>query len=171
MFKINYLLFFLLIFFKSNSQEQTSDNNYLKSNQYEWINELNSIDPIDEKLDFIKLKIINDSIRQKNNRRYRLTLKHGESINEKLREEFESTDFKCQLLFILVVKGKYSIPLNINQSFDSKKVLKLIHPEDIDDIKISKDFEFTLIYGSEYCGVIFLNSSNRKLKRRIKNVL
>ncbi len=140
----------------------------LKSENLKWLAKVKQLNRIDLKLKFIKDRILADSMDCLKAVKRKVLSKESlnQTITEYVKAGYEKAGFNCNLFFVLTIKGKFASSLN---EVD-KSTLKLIQTKGIDSITTITENLTHLLYGREsgYCGTVFLNSSNRKLKRKIK---
>ena len=78
---------------------------------------------------------------------------------------------ECKILFVLHVKNKWYV-LNPNKYTKTNKILQLVNDKNIDKITIYKGVKAEALFGRDaHCGVIVMQSDNRKLKKQIRQIL
>ncbi len=123
-----------------------------------WIENFNRIKLNSEKIIEIKEKIISDT----------LFYNYKEGII--LDNPRDPKSHICKILFLIEFSGKY-YEIDLLQNPKLLQIMKYIIEDNITEIKILNDFESAVLFSSYgSCGVIVM-SSNKKLKRKLKNVL
>lgn len=165
------LLLFGLVLFVNKvvlSQEIKSDSFLTEENNIVWIKEFEKLNEKSDQLFEIKRKVFGDSI-YKRKRSYCLI---GVKKSEVLKKTVEKTNFECKIMFILSLKGDMYI-LDQNENSKTNKILELLTTKNIDGVTVLKKGDDALALYGTYgrCGVVILYSDNRRLYRKVKNIL
>ncbi len=165
------LLFFALLLSFVNTifaQEIKTDSILTKKQNAEWISEFEKLDSIPIKIVQIKAKIINDTLFNRIEKPCEMeVIKQAYDVIQIK----DSSDCQCKILFVLSFK-KFGYILNPLEYPKTTKILDLLNEKNIEEIKIYQGTDASRNFGTNAsCGVVVLNSKNRKLKRKIKNVL
>ena len=153
------------------SQEIKIDSLLTEKQNAEWIEEFDKLNSKTEQIAEIKKKIYTDSLfttkNAQNRKRSRIIIKELETLEE----ASGKASCECKIKFVLYFE-EGSHFLDPIQFPKTNEILELITEKNIDIITIIKGYSGTALYGSQgKCGVVLINSNNRKLKRKIKNVL
>ena len=151
------ILFSSLVFSQSNFDSIPNiENNSI------WLDKLEKIINKEDQIIFIIKKIKSDSI-------YKNTpvkLEPYIQENGHLSNNFESNN--CKIIFALNQK-KVTHILDLNRVPNYSEILKYLNSQTIEKIKILKGLSATTLFGvNGNCGVVYLTSNNKKLKRAIK---
>ncbi len=168
------LIFALLVLVGKTfySQEIKTDSLLTEKQNAEWIAEFEKLKSKSEQIAEIKKKIESDSIYYVGNTHF-----HN-SGNERVEHQtfgagkkiYES-NCECKIMFKLIVKSDEYL-LDYSEFEHTNKILSLINKLNIDKITVYKNDMAPILFGQRAkCGGIILYSDNRKLKKRIKNVL
>ena len=163
----------ILLILTNLSFGQNQDNNELeiKTESDNWIRNLEKIDSKEKQIHFIIEKVKHDSIINFENIRDKIVIKvnNDENVNDAIIRQ--SNQSKCKILFVLSQK-KTGHLLDLNKYPNYSAVLKYLNDETINSIEILKDEKAISLYGSRaICGVIILNSDDKKLRKLIKKSL
>ena len=165
---MKYLLLSIFIILTNLGFGQNNDKQELglKSENEKWIQNLEKMDSKEMQVHFIIEKIKQDSIIDFKKVSDKVIIKHGENINDALKRQT-----KCKIVFVLFQK-KVGHLLDLNEYPNYSVILKYLTNETINSIEILKEEKATSLFGSRaVCGVIKLNSDDRKLKKLIKRSL
>jgi len=168
------LIFAFLLSFSNTifSQEIKTDSLLTEKQNAEWITEFEKLDSKSEQIAGIKKKIESDSIYYVGNTHF-----HN-SGNERVEHQtfgsgkkiYES-NCECKIMFKLIVKSDEYL-LDYSEFEHTDKILNLINDSNIEKITVYKNDFAPILFGQRAkCGGIILYSDNRKLKKKIKNVL
>jgi hypothetical protein len=149
----NILLFLSFLFFlQANGQDEP----YLTRKQnLAWVKKLKDLQLKSEKIDFIKAKIYSDTLYEK-----RIILNNSRDPEKRV----------CKSLFVIIYLNKY-YKIDLHENRNAKLIMKYISDENVHEIKILDYPENVTLYGTEgLCGVVMIYS-NKKLGRKMKNVL
>jgi hypothetical protein len=149
----NILLFLSFLFFlQANGQDEP----YLTRKQnLAWVKKLKDLQLKSEKIDFIKAKIYSDTLYEK-----RIILNNSRDPEKRV----------CKSLFVIIYLNKY-YQIDLHENRNAKLIMKYISDENIHEIKILDYPEDVTLFGTEgLCGVITIYS-NKRLGRKMKNVL
>jgi hypothetical protein len=150
------------------AQEIKTDSILTEKQNAEWISEFEKLNSIPKKIVEIKVKIINDTLF---NRIEKPCKMEAIKLAYDVIEARYSSECQCKILFILSFK-KFGYILNPLEYPKTSEILELINDKNIDEIKVYKGDDGARDFGTKgRCGVVVLNSKNRKLKRKVKNVL
>ena len=155
------------------SQEMKTDSIMTKESNYQWISELNSEKSINSKVQLIEKKIFTDSNYKstKDSKLLKVEVLKDKTITESFKIAYDKTDFECKLIFYLSFNKRKVYELDINKNIKTEEILELIQLNDIDNVTVFTGPDMIHLYGIEKCGIVTIYSSNRKLKRKVKNVL
>jgi len=122
-----------------------------------WIIELRNITSKSEKIEFVKAKIYSDTA-------YANPLIMSNNIRD-------SSRHVCKT--IIAVKFRNDLfQIDLLENPNLKSILKFINNENINDITFLDDQMSVAYFGSNgLCGVVILNTRNKKFIRKIRNVL
>ena len=165
---MKYLLLSIFIILTNLGFGQNNDKQELglKSENEKWIQNLEKMDSKERQINFIIEKIKQDSIIDFKKVSDKIIIKQGENINDALKRQT-----KCKIMFVLFQK-KVGHLLDLNEYPNYSVILKYLTNETINSIEILKEEKATSLFGSRaVCGVIKLNSDDRKLKKLIKKSL
>lgn len=165
---MKYLLLSIFIILTNLGFGQNNDKQELglKSENEKWIQNLEKIDSKEMQIQFIIEKIKQDSIIDFKNVSDKIVIKQGENINDASKRQT-----KCKIMFFLSQK-KFGHLLDLNEYPNYSVILKYLTSETINSIEILKDEKATSLFGSRaVCGVVKLNSNDKKLRKLIKKSL
>ncbi|MFD0991031.1 hypothetical protein ACFQ1R_13060 [Mariniflexile jejuense] len=168
------LIFALLLSFSNTifSQEIKIDSLLTEKQNAEWIAEFEKLESKSEQIAELKKKIESDSIYYVGNTHF-----HN-SGNERVEHQnfgsgkkiYES-NCECKIMYQLMVKSDKYL-LDYSEFEHTDKILNLINNSNIEKITVYKNDLAPILFGQRAkCGGIILYSDNRKLKKKIKNVL
>ncbi|TRW89352.1 hypothetical protein [Flavobacterium sp. GT3R68] len=145
-----------ILSFLSYLQANAQDKPYLTQKQnLAWVNNLKDLQLKSEKIDFIKAKIYSDTLYEK-----RIILDNSRDPEKHI----------CQSLIVIIYLNKY-YKIDLRENRNAKSIMKYISDENVLEIKILDYPENVTLYGTEgLCGVVTIYS-NKKLGRKMKNVL
>jgi len=158
-----------LVFGVTNAQENVaSDCNLQKENKL-WKMKYEKAESKPEQIDLIKSKIKADSIYIQSEPRIK-TVHSATIINEHV--DKKGTECGCKILFILHYTKRKAIILNLNERPELTIVVEKLNSDNVEQIMHGFDKEIAqALYGiSGKCGFVQLKTTDRKLKRLIKNV-
>ena len=153
------------------SQEIKIDSILTEKQNAEWIEQFDKLDSKSEQIAEIKKKIYTDSLFTTKNAQNRKKRKIIIKELDNFEEASGKASCECKVIFVLYFeKGSHFLdPIEFPKT---NEILELITEKSIDIINIIKGYNGTALYGSVgKGGVGLMNSNNRKLKRKIKNVL
>lgn len=156
---------------KIYSQEIKIDSILTEKQNAEWIEQFDKLDSKSEQIAEIKKKIYTDSLFTTKNAQNRKKRKIIIKELDNFEEASGKASCECKIIFVLYFeKGSHFLdPIEFPKT---NEILELITEKSIDIISIIKGYNGTALYGSlGKCGVVLMNSNNRKLKRKLKNVL
>ncbi|MCC1485578.1 hypothetical protein [Winogradskyella immobilis] len=171
---IRILIFALLLSFSNTifSQEIKTDSLLTEKQNAEWIAEFEKLESKSEQIAELKKKIESDSIYYIGNTHF-----HN-SGNERVEHQTFGAGKKiyesncvCKIMFKLIVKSDEYL-LDYSEFEHTYEILNLINNSNIEKITVYKNDLAPILFGQRAkCGGIILYSDNRKLKKKIKNVL
>lgn len=150
------------------SQEIKDDSFLTEAHNIVWIKEFEKLKVKSDQVVEIKRKVFGDTI-YKRKRNYCLM---GVKKAEVLKRTVEKINFECKIMFILSLKGDIYV-LDQNENPKTNKISQLVTSKNIDRVRVLKKGDAALALYGEYgkCGVVILYSDNRRLYRKVKNIL
>lgn len=146
------LILFFIMCLGVNAQNKSFQ---VQKDNLAWVDNLKNIQLISAQIDLIKAKIYSDTLYEK-----RIILDNPRDPEKHI----------CQTLFAIIYQNKYYfIDLRDNQNL--KSIMKYINEKNVTEIKILDFQEGVNLFGGDgACGVITIYS-NKKLGRKLRNVL
>lgn len=150
------------------SQEVKSDVFLTEGSNIVWIKEFEKLHVKSDQLLEIKKKIFGDSIYKRPNNYCLMGIKRKNLS----RRTIKKANFECKIMFILSLNGD-TYYLDPNGNSKTNEILELVTTKNIDGVTVLKNGDTALaLYGSYgRCGVVILYSDNRRLYRKVKNIL
>jgi hypothetical protein len=151
------------------AQENNNSDCNLQSENELWKAEYEKTESKAERIELIKTKIKADSIYAQSEPRIKTA--HSATIfNEHI--AVNGAECGCKILFVLWYKKRKSIIINLNERPELSVVVDKLNSENIEQIWSEfKKETAQAVYGvSGKCGFVQLKTTDRKLKRLIKNV-
>ncbi|WP_333809021.1 hypothetical protein [Flavobacterium sp.] len=149
----------ILLFISINLCAQKIEKPYPKQIDSKiWIEKFNNLKSNSEKIIQIKNKIISDTLFY--NYKKRIILDNPRDPEKHI----------CKILFLIEHNDKY-YEIDLLQNPKLTQIMKYIKEDNITEIKKLDDYKSVVLFGNEgVCGIIVM-SCNKKLKRKIENVL
>lgn len=120
-----------------------------------WVDNLKNIQLKSDKIDLIKAKIYSDTLYEK-----RIILDNPRDPEKHI----------CQTLFVIIYLDKY-YQIDLRDNRNLRAVMKYINDKNVTEIKILEFSEGAALYGGDgVCGVVTIYC-NKKLGRKLRNVL
>ncbi len=149
------------------AQEVKTDYTSNKRYSDEWISTFEKFTDKGIVISKIKNKIIADTI-YKAEQYNELLLPKKKRVNN---INSQKVNCECKILFILQIKKKMYL-LDPNEIDMTPEILNLINEQNIDKITILKGAAALALFGQgAKCGVVLLQSEDRKLKRGVKKLV
>lgn len=155
------LLFAIICFGQNPKIDSLTSKNFSEN----WINDLKKINTKEEKLKVIIEKIKIDSVISQADISEKIVIKvsEGENVNDAINKKT-----KCKILFVLNQK-KVGHILDLNRFPNYSIILKYLTIENIKSIEVLENENAISNYGSSAsCGVVILNTNDRKLRKLLK---
>ena len=124
----------------------------------EWLANFKKIESIEDKIESVISKIYFDTLYKKID----FILLDGNP---------EDSNYKCKTLIFVSAFGKYyKIDLVENPKLNS--IIKMLNMDTVNEVKVLESPENVIYFGTDgLCGVVIMETKNKKLVRKIKNIL
>ena len=150
-----YYILILITTISLNAQEKGIEKCPLLVENIKWADQFNMVDSKAEQIELIKEKIYLNSSFPENN-----------SSDNGLK------NCNCKIIFYFKYSEKPAIELNLRSKPRLRSIVKLLDKENVNSITWNLDVnQAQKILGfRENCGFVIMETNNKKLKRKLKNV-
>ena len=154
----NVLIFLFYFSVASVSAQETFYPRRIDSEK--WLKQLKEITNKDERIDYITAKIYADTIYK--------NLANQIFMDNKIRDPEKHI---CRTIIVVKFANQY-FKIDLVENPKLENIVKLFNSKRIDEITFLSEVESVANFGSDgLCGVVILNTKDKKFARKLRNVL